>query len=87
MTKQLTTAIATDMVHRIEALKEQIEAVCDESDTYDGKNNSDIIRDTVCARANLRKIQAATAALLNAFDLRIEPQNEQSEEPATDAIT
>lgn len=70
MTKKLTTAIATDMVNRIEALQNQIDAIYTEANTnYDGMGNSNVIRDAVKARAELRDAEFRSSDLLASFDI------------------
>ena len=69
MTKKLTTAIARDMVSRIEALLEQISAIYAEANTYDGMGNSNIIRDAVAARKEQREAEYSVDALLGSFDV------------------
>ena len=68
MPKKLTTAIATDMVTRIEALQSQIDAVYREAEEYDGSGNSNVIRDAVKARADLRECEFQATGLLASFD-------------------
>ena len=65
---KLTTAIATGMVDRIEALQKQIDAVYAEANTYDGTGNSSVIRDAVKARAEQREAEWNAGALLASFD-------------------
>jgi len=67
--RKLTTAIATDMVDRIEALQNQITAIYAEANTYDGMGNSNVIRDAVNARAELRDAEFRSADLLASFDV------------------
>lgn len=68
MSKKLTTAIATEMVDRIEALQEQIDAIYREANSYDGQGNSNVIRDAVKARAELADAQFRAGDLLASFD-------------------
>lgn len=69
MGKKLTTAIATDMVNRIEALQNQIDAIYASANLeYDGMGNSNVIRDAVKARAEVREAEYSAAALLESFD-------------------
>lgn len=68
-TKKLTTAIATDMVDRIEALQEKITAIYAEANTFDGMGNSNLIRDAVNARAESRDAAFRCADLLASFDV------------------
>lgn len=65
---KLTTAIATSMVDRIEALQKQIDEVYAEASTYDGTGNSNVIRDAVKARAEQREAEWNAGALLASFD-------------------
>lgn len=66
---KLTTAIATDMVNRIEALQEQIDAVYAEANLkYDGMGNSNVIRDAVKLREELRDAEFRAGGLLASFD-------------------
>lgn len=66
--KKLTTAIATDMVDRIEALQNQIGAIYAEANQYDGMGNSNVIRDAVKARNAQRESEFEASALLSSFD-------------------
>ena len=68
MTKKLTTAMATAMVNRIEALQNQIDEIYAEANTY-GMGNSNAIRDAVKARAELREAEYNASALLASFDV------------------
>jgi hypothetical protein len=68
MNKRLTTAIATELVDRIEALQRQIDEVYAEANSYDGTGNSSVIRDAVKARAELREAEYNASALLASFD-------------------
>lgn len=70
--KKLTTAIATDMVNRIEALQKQIDAVYAEANTYDGSGNSSVVRDAWKLRSELREAEYNAAALLASFDVEDE---------------
>jgi hypothetical protein len=67
--KKLTTAIATDMVDRIEFLQDQIHAVYAEANTYDGMNNCNVIRDAVKARAEREYADFRASDLLASFDV------------------
>ncbi len=67
-TKKLTTAIATDMVDRIEKLQRQINNIYAEADSYDGAGNSNVIRDAVKARDAMRESEFEAAGLLESFD-------------------
>lgn len=70
--EKLTTAIATGMVDRLVALKEQydadVRAIYAEADSYPGRGNSNVIRDALKARNELREAQYTAAALLESFD-------------------
>ena len=68
MTKKLTTAIATQMVDRIEALQDQINAIYREADDYNGNRNSALIRDAWKARQVMREEQFNESALLASCD-------------------
>ena len=68
MTKKLTTAIATDMVDRIERLDDQIDAIYREANGYAGTNNGNVIRDAWKARKELREAEHNASALLGSFD-------------------
>lgn len=68
MTRKLTTAMATDMVDRIEALQSQIDEIYAEANTY-GMGNSNVLRDAVKARAELREAEYNASALLASFDV------------------
>ena len=67
MAKKMTTAIATDMVNRIEALQDQINTVYREAYAY-GKGDENVIRDAVKARKELREAEYNASALLESFD-------------------
>lgn len=69
MTKKLTTAIAANMVDRIEALQNQISEVYAEANQYDGMGNSNVIRDAVKARNEQREAEYNVSALLASFDV------------------
>lgn len=69
MPKKLTTAVATDMVQRIESLQEQIEAVYREANGYDGMRNSNVIRDAVKHRKEARDAAGDADGLLASFDV------------------
>lgn len=69
MSKKLTTALATDMVNRIEALNDQIFAIYREANEYDGMGNSNVIRDAVKARAARREAEFEASGLLASFDV------------------
>ena len=66
---KLTTAIATDMVNRIEALQRQIDDIYAEANRFDGTGNSNVIRDAVQARAELRDAEFRSSDLLASFDV------------------
>lgn len=67
MAKKLTTAIATDMVNRIEALQKQIDAIYREANEY-SMGDGNVIRDAWKARAELREAEYNASALLASFD-------------------
>jgi len=66
---KLTTAIAIDMVQRIEALQEKIDEIYAEARSYDGLNNDSVIHDAVAARRKKRDAQESEDALLGSFDV------------------
>lgn len=71
--KKLTTAIATQMVDRIEALHDQINAVYREATCdYDGSGNANLIRDAWKARRARREEEYNERALLESCDVRDE---------------
>lgn len=71
--KKLTTAIATDMANRIEALQDQIDAIyADATQNYEGMGNGNVIRDAVRARADLRDAETRASGLLESFDIEDE---------------
>jgi hypothetical protein len=71
MKPKLTTAIATEMVDRIEALQNQISEIYAEANTqYEGMGNSNVIRDAVKARAEMREAEYSASALLESFDVQ-----------------
>ena len=68
--KKLTTAIATQMVDRIEALQDQIDLVYREANCeYAGNGNSNVIRDAWKARQAKREEAFNESALLAGFDV------------------
>jgi hypothetical protein len=68
--KKLTTAIATDMVERIEALQDQIDAIYTDAQlNYDGTNNGNLIREVIKARAEHRNAEFIAAGLLESLDV------------------
>lgn len=69
---KLTTAIATDMVNRIEALQEQINAIFREASDYDGVNNVNEIQSAVKCRKELRDAEYMASAILEGFDAQDE---------------
>ena len=71
---KLTTAIATEMVERIEVLQDQINEVYQEATEYDGgAGNSNVIRDAVNARAAMRDSEFEADGLLASFDCEDDP--------------
>jgi hypothetical protein len=72
MTKKLTTAIATEMVKRIESLQAQIDAVYSQADDY-GCGNGNVIRDAVKARKAQREAEESASGLLASFDAEDDP--------------
>jgi len=74
MTKpKLTTAIATEMVDRIEKIKNDSDAAIlaiyiDARDNYAGVNNDSVISDAVKARRDLREAEFMASSLLASFD-------------------
>lgn len=68
MTKKLSTAEATRLVDQIEDLQNQISAIyAHVCQTYSA-GDSNVIRDAVKARAELREAQYTASALLASFD-------------------
>jgi len=67
--KRLTTAIATEMVGRIESLQRQINEVYAEARSYEGTNNDNVIHDAVKARKDVREAQESAKGLLDIFDM------------------
>lgn len=70
---KLTTAIATEMVDRLEALKKQYDAdtwaiYADARDNYAGTNNNSVIADALKAREELREAEFTASSLLASFD-------------------
>ena len=70
---KLTTAIATDMVDRIEKLRSDADAAVlaiyiDARENYAGNNNDSVIRDAVKARSELREAEFMASLLLLSFD-------------------
>lgn len=65
---KLTSAVAFDLVTRIEALKDKIHAIYREANDYDGLNNSNIIRDIVAAREEANDQKDAAEGMILAFD-------------------
>lgn len=73
MPKKLTTAIATDMVERIEKLQEQISAIyADATLNYSGTNNGALIREAVKARGAQREAEFEASGLLGSLDVEDE---------------
>lgn len=72
MTKKLTSAIALEMVKRIEALQDQISAVYREAGDYDGTNNANVIRDIVKARDEQRDAEFIATGMLESLDIEDE---------------
>ncbi len=73
MTKKLTTAIATEMVNRIEDLQNQISAIYREAGDYaGGVGNINSIREAVKAREDMRNAECIAQGNLEAFDLEDE---------------
>lgn len=75
---RLTSTIALDMVKRIEALHEQIDAIYAEARKYPDINNDNVIRDAVEARRAERNARAEAEGLIGSFDWneegeRVEP--------------
>jgi len=71
--KKLTTAIATDMVTRIENLQDQIDAIyADAQCNYSGTNNGALIRDAVKSRKEQRDAEGYAAGLLESLDVEEE---------------
>ena len=68
MAKKLITAIATEMVGRIESLHRQVDEVYAEARSYDGTNNDSVIRDAVQARKDQRAAQESAKSLLDSLD-------------------
>lgn len=67
MTK-MTSAIALQLVEKIEGLYEQIDAVYAEARTYDDINNDNVIRDAVALRKTLRDVTSEAEGLISSFD-------------------
>lgn len=68
--KKLTTAIATDMVRRIEALQDQIDAIyADAQLNYDGTNNGSLIREAIATRSEQRDAEFRASGLLESLDV------------------
>jgi hypothetical protein len=65
---RLATAIATNMVDRIEALQDQIDAIYREANDCDGGGNTNVIRDAWNARQTRRQEEDNERALLGSFD-------------------
>ena len=82
--KRLTTALATDMVHRIEALRAQIEAIYAEANSY-GRGNDRAIRDVVDQRTAACASLDDALSLLNDFDIEAQEEtaDETNERPKT----
>lgn len=68
MTKKMTTAIATEMVDRIEKLQGEIDAVYREANEYTW-GDANTIREAVKARAALREAEYNASSLLASFDV------------------
>lgn len=66
---KLTTAVATELVGRIESLHRQIDEVYAEARTYEGTNNDNVIRDAVKARKESREAYESAKGLLDSFDV------------------
>ena len=65
----LTTAIATQMVQRIEALQAKIDDIYAEAEQmYEGNRHSNVIRDAVKARKEVREAQFIAEGYLLSFD-------------------
>ena len=69
---KLTSAIALEIVERLEALKakynDDVAAVYREVSTYDGHNNGNVISDIMKARAAVRDAEYDAQALIESFD-------------------
>jgi hypothetical protein len=57
------------MIHRIEALKEQIASVYAEARTYDGVNNDRVLEDAILAREAQREAAEEALGLIGSFDV------------------
>lgn len=74
MTKKLTTAIATELVKRIETLQAQIDAVYSHAADYEGGyGNSNVIRDAVKERKSMLEAEYSASSLLASFDAEDDP--------------
>lgn len=66
---KLTTAIATDMVQRIELLLSQVDDIyTDATLNYAGTNNASVLRDAIKERKAERDAGGYAAGLLESFD-------------------
>jgi len=65
---KLTSAIALELVTRIEALNDQITDVYREAGEYDGINNINVIRDIVKAREEASDQKMMADGMLESFD-------------------
>lgn len=66
---KLTSAIALELVKRIEALNDQISDVYREAGEYDGINNINAIREIVKAREDAADSKVFADGALEALDL------------------
>lgn len=67
---KLTTAIATQMVERIEVLQAKIDDIYAEAEQmYAGSRHSNVIRDAVKARKEMREVQFIAEGYLASFDV------------------
>lgn len=81
MTEKLTSAIALDMVLRIESKQGEVADIYAEARSYEGQNNDNVIHDAIEARARLREAASDADGLIGSFDWddegnRIEPAPE-----------
>lgn len=73
MMKTMTTAVAKEMVEKIERLQDEIAAIYADVDmNYLPVRSSSVIRDIIKARAAMKESEFDAAALLGSFDAKDE---------------